>query len=149
MTKMNSVRSIMFWVPGRPASKARPRVAVSVHRGRRIDSRVYTPEATKRSEDAFRAAAIAARLEHKIEKPISGSIYLNVWFVFTDKRAPGGGEKTGRPDIDNLLKLVLDGINGSGLWYDDAQVVRVVASKYVATIDKEQGTMVQVQEVSQ
>jgi Holliday junction resolvase RusA-like endonuclease len=33
------------------------------------------------------------------------------------------------PDLDNLIKAVLDGCNQAGVWKDDAQVVRLVSSK--------------------
>jgi Holliday junction resolvase RusA-like endonuclease len=35
------------------------------------------------------------------------------------------------PDIDNLIKAILDGLNGIA-WQDDKQVVRVIAERIVA-----------------
>jgi Holliday junction resolvase RusA-like endonuclease len=37
-----------------------------------------------------------------------------------------------KPDTDNLLKAVLDGLNGIA-WADDSQVIRVSASKEYST----------------
>jgi Holliday junction resolvase RusA-like endonuclease len=44
----------------------------------------------------------------------------------------GGCYPTGRPDIDNTLKLLLDACNGI-VWLDDAQVVEVAVSKLWAS----------------
>lgn len=37
-----------------------------------------------------------------------------------------------KPDVDKLLRAILDGITDAGVWRDDAQVVRVVATKAFA-----------------
>jgi Holliday junction resolvase RusA-like endonuclease len=37
-----------------------------------------------------------------------------------------------KPDVDKLLRAILDGITDAGVWRDDAQVVRVVATKVFA-----------------
>ena len=36
---------------------------------------------------------------------------------------------TSKPDLDNLAKLVMDGLNSCQIWTDDAQVVRLEAHK--------------------
>jgi Holliday junction resolvase RusA-like endonuclease len=35
------------------------------------------------------------------------------------------------PDIDNLIKAILDGLNGIA-WQDDTQVVKIIAERLVA-----------------
>ena len=49
------------------------------------------------------------------------------------KKAPE--HKTGRPDLDNLIKGVMDALNGI-LWLDDAQVVRIHAGKEYGDTDQ-------------
>lgn len=39
------------------------------------------------------------------------------------------GYQSVRPDVDKLLRAVLDGLTMGGLWADDAQVARVTAVK--------------------
>jgi Holliday junction resolvase RusA-like endonuclease len=46
------------------------------------------------------------------------------------KNRPAHGFHCNRPDLDNLIKLVLDSINGIGsVWHDDAQVSRLICEK--------------------
>jgi len=37
-----------------------------------------------------------------------------------------------KPDVDNLVKLVLDALNRSGYWVDDAQVCEIATRKVYA-----------------
>lgn len=39
------------------------------------------------------------------------------------------GYQSARPDVDKLLRAVLDGLTMGGLWADDGQVAKVTASK--------------------
>jgi Holliday junction resolvase RusA-like endonuclease len=97
-----------FTVLGEPVSKQRPRFAKS--RGR-----VYTPGGTKAAETkvgwAFRAAAPAAY------DLTAGSFGVYLGFFC---------EKGQRRDVDNMTKLVLDGLNGVA-WNDDSQVSEISA----------------------
>jgi len=67
--------------------------------------------------------------------PWSGPVWLHVYVsTKTPKDWWPGKEKTGRPDVDNLAKQVMDALNppgagGWGAYYDDAQVVDLLASK--------------------
>lgn len=76
-------------------------------------------------------------------RPLEGPLELGVWFQFRYPRSwtkaardavEEGTEPwyTGKPDLDNLLKLVGDAGNGV-LWGDDAQVVTVEAHKVYST----------------
>lgn len=98
-----------FEVPGEPASKSRPRFTSKGH--------VYTPAAVKQAEQmiatAFRAAG--GRL---MNDP-------NVAFRVEAEFHQGTHQ---RRDVDNMLKLVLDGLNKIA-WPDDAQVLDVRGRK--------------------
>lgn len=50
------------------------------------------------------------------------------------------------PDIDKLLRAILDGLTGVA-FHDDAQVVRVLVDKLYATDDEPPGVIVTVQEL--
>lgn len=108
-----------------PQPKQRPRVA----RGR-----AYTPKATAEYESAISEAA-----SHLT--PLEGPLSLEVVFVFprlkaTPKREAGRLLKATRPDLDNLLKALKDGLQGHA-FNDDAQITDVIASKQYAALDEE------------
>lgn len=98
-------RTVTFTVPGEPASKARARFD---NRGSKV--RTYTPESTKAGERlvAWRFREAASRWD-VLKEP-----EFRVEAVFY----PGTRQ---RRDVDNMLKLVLDGLNKVA-WDDDRQV---------------------------
>jgi Holliday junction resolvase RusA-like endonuclease len=56
-------------------------------------------------------------------EPFVGPVSVTLDFYFSGA-APAG-------DLDNLIKFVLDALNGSA-WVDDAQVVRIIAAKHIS-----------------
>ena len=107
-----------------PKPKQRPKV------GRR---RAYTPAQTARYEAAINRAAA-----HLI--PMEGALSLEVLVVFprlrsTPKREAARQIKATRPDLDNLLKALKDGLQGRA-YNDDAQIAEVTASKVHAALDE-------------
>lgn len=98
----------MTWtieVPGEPVSKERPRFG----RGH-----PYTP---KKTRDAEQNIATLFRIQWPHWRPDALSTFeVDVAF-----------DVTGRQDVDNLVKLVLDALNRT-VWRDDAQVVTLTAS---------------------
>lgn len=112
--------SVSFTVEGKPKGKARHRTTRSGH--------TYTPAATKAAEReiAWTFRKVAGRC------PImTGAVALNVEAVFRVPKAwswrmreealEGKIPFTGKPDADNILKLVMDALNGVA-WVDDSQV---------------------------
>lgn len=49
-----------------------------------------------------------------------------------------------RPDVDKLLRSTLDALGEAGLWRDDCQVVRAIASKVWAERDEQAGALIEV-----
>ena len=94
-------------IPGDPIPKARPRV----YHGHGITPK-RTLDAEKRVRDAFRA-------RYPDSTPNDGPVEISAVFYMP---------KRGRLDLDNLLKLVMDALNGLA-YRDDAQVVRFHAAK--------------------
>lgn len=83
----------------------------------------------KRAMSEYMRAACAA--------PLEGPLVVEMTFARAPAKSNARKCKEGelypdtrRPDVDNLMKAVLDAGNGI-LWMDDSQVVRVVASKVV------------------
>lgn len=118
---------INFIVPGTPVGKARPRVTRS--------GRVYTPESTAQAEEAIRQAAQQAM--YGLE-PMEGPLVATLAFIMPiptswskrhrDDALTGVMAHTSRPDLDNLIKTVLDALNGIA-YSDDKQIVRLGATK--------------------
>ncbi|RWR13812.1 RusA family crossover junction endodeoxyribonuclease [Paenirhodobacter populi] len=114
---------MMFEVPGKPVPKARPRL------GR--NGSVYTPATTTAFEKTVARYAKAAGV-----KPASGPISLEIVSEFSipktwtkaRKSNANGQPHMCRPDLDNLTKSVLDGLNGIA-FADDAQVYCVTHRK--------------------
>ena len=126
---------INFVVPGEPMAKGRPRMAV-------VDghARTYTDAKTDKYENLV---TMIAR-EHAPKTPIEGPLAVHIMAVFgRPKRLLARSKRTGkllhatedamlhaqRPDLDNAIKAVLDGVNRAGIWRDDAQVSTIVAHK--------------------
>lgn len=124
---------ISFRVRMIPTAKGRPRAAVVIGH-----ARIYTPSQTERAElDFIALAAPHAPASGPLEGPLC--VALTFWLPVPRSRSrkwqaaalEGVERPAGRPDLDNLAKLVLDALNRSGaFWRDDAQVVSLRAAKY-------------------
>ena len=107
-------------VQGAPKSKGRPRL------GRR--GRVYTPIATHEAETVVRTT-----WQENGGPKFDGPIELEVDFYKDRTEVIVRQSETLelsklRGDIDNYLKLLMDGLNGVA-WEDDRQVVWVYSAK--------------------
>ena len=60
-------------------------------------------------------------------EPLKGAIRLEVQFIFPGERVQT--IRTAKPDLDNLLKGVLDICTRLGYWQDDAQVAAIDVRK--------------------
>lgn len=126
-------------VLGEPMGKQRPRAtSFGGH------THIYTPSKTLSYEARF---AHEFKEKYPEAKPLTGPISVEVIASFGLKKADynskgepnkhglaklGGGElPTKKPDLDNILKAVLDGLNGIA-FVDDSQVVAVAVRKLYA-----------------
>lgn len=98
-------------VPGDPRSKGRPRFA---------NGRAYTPKETTDAEKTIRDAWRSSG-----EDPFEFDVLVDVSFYLATRR---------RKDLDNLVKLVLDALNGEA-FRDDSQVVEINARKIFSDKD--------------
>ena len=113
-------------VPGNPVPKGRPRFS----RGR-----VFTPKRTSDYEAIVAVAAQNAMKEAGVTKT-SEMVEVTVTAVIEIPKSYRGKKRTdallGRtapsPDIDNLAKSILDGMNRV-VWDDDRLVVKLAACK--------------------
>lgn len=116
--------SIIFTVPGQPVGKGRPRIGkVGAH------ARMFTPEKTANYEGLIAHAGHAAMqgrplltgpvrvvLDIRLQVPAS-------WSKKKQAQALAGEiYPMTKPDKDNVIKAIYDGLNGVA-WKDDVQVV--------------------------
>lgn len=126
---------VTLTIPGVPIAKGRPRF-----RNRRTKSgaefvQAYSPEKTRSYDAVVRTLADQAMAGRP---PLAGPLQVNfVAFLpvprsWSQKRSQsalaGRVLPTYRPDLDNMIKNVLDGSNGI-LFADDALITDMVVSK--------------------
>lgn len=118
-------------IPGKPYALKRPRRAR--HGG------MFDPKENREAKRTIGAAAHCI-----VRKPITAPVMLDIRFRFerpqshfTTKglRAIAPTSHTQKPDIDNLVKAVLDGMNQIA-WLDDKQVIEVRARKDWCVVDE-------------
>lgn len=108
------VDTIIFTVPGEPMSKQRPRFNTK-------SGRAYTPAQTRNVEKLIAETYVATGHGHFV-----GNISVEIAFYMGTKR---------RKDLDNLVKTVLDALNGVA-YIDDHMVHLMSAVKFFSTPDK-------------
>lgn len=89
---------------------------------------------------AVKKAQLDAAITTQLDAPVS----VIAEFVFPRPKAAKMLQKPTKPDIDNLIKALLDGINNSGVWRDDAIVCQVNALKRVVADGELPHTVVEV-----
>lgn len=113
---------VRFEIPGKPVPKQRPRI---------VKGHAYTPRETldfeKRVGWRYKAAGGTVHAG-----PVA--ITIAVWYEIpkswskAKKDETIGEPHTSKPDLDNIVKSILDGLNGTA-WKDDAQVSIIRAGK--------------------
>jgi Holliday junction resolvase RusA-like endonuclease len=117
---------VSFRVAGEPKPQPRPR---AYNRGKHAS--VYNPD----SADAWKAAVAAEALRCRPPEVLDGPLWVCLAFWLPrPKRLIGKPAEwhTGRPDVDNLAKAVLDAIADTGWWRDDGQVAELSVRKFWA-----------------
>ncbi|MDG9784656.1 RusA family crossover junction endodeoxyribonuclease [Metapseudomonas otitidis] len=132
---MNSLRIIEFFVPGEPVGKGRPRL--STHAG--LPRMHSTAKSIAYEGLIAHAGSQAMAGEALIEGPVLVEIYMGLSMpqsMSKKRRAQalaGLIFPTKRPDMDNVIKAIFDGLNGV-TWVDDVQVVDSVVRKRYAEV---------------
>ena len=125
------VSRIFFVVPGEPVPKARPRFTMQGGK-----ARTYTPTSSAAYETTIGLRAHAAM---QGREPMNGAVAVHVQAFFpvpqswSKKRKAAASWHASRPDLDNVVKSALDGLNRVA-FADDGQVASIYATKaYSAT----------------
>ena len=121
------VRAVVIELAGEPKGKGRPRFS-------RQSGHAYTPQPTRTYEGMLR---YAAQVKMAGSAPIDGPLRIFVTAAFGVPQSWSNKKKsaaiagtvrpTGKPDIDNVLKM-LDALNAV-VWKDDAQIVIATVGK--------------------
>jgi Holliday junction resolvase RusA-like endonuclease len=119
-----------LFIHGKPIAKKRPRFA---RRGKHVVT--YNDQETAEGLWILEA-------KKQIAEKLNGPVVVEVVFSMPRPKSHFGTgrnagilkpsapkEHTQKPDIDNLIKFVLDCLNHCGVWHDDNDVVRIVARK--------------------
>ncbi|MGO1272298.1 RusA family crossover junction endodeoxyribonuclease [Pseudomonas helleri] len=127
---MSDLKPVSFVVPGEAVGKGRPRVStIGGH------ARMFTPQKTANYETLIAMAAQQAMAGREliggpvlVEMKILVSVAASWSKKKTAEALAGDVMPTKKPDADNVLKAICDGINGI-VFKDDVQVVNVSLSK--------------------
>lgn len=122
---------IMFSVPGEPTGKGRPRMTKQGH--------TYTPQKTVEYENLVRQEYLRRYCDTKFEAGIPLDARIVAYYAIPKsaskkKRAmmlSGQIRPMKKPDGDNVVKSILDALNGVA-YHDDAQVVDHMCRKFYA-----------------
>lgn len=114
-----------FKIDGKPVGKGRPRFT--------RNGQTYTPEKTKEYEKLIRTSyseSGGTLLDGYINISISAYYQIPKAFSREKKEFAKRGiiKPVVRPDLDNVVKAILDGLNGIA-YHDDSQVISIVAVK--------------------
>lgn len=123
--------SISFTVPGDPIGKGRPRFV-------RATGHTYTPPKTKEYEERVRRAYPGA----KYADDAMLRLEIDAFFPVPKSKRKSEKEKMAaniirpvkKPDADNVIKAIMDALNGAA-YHDDAQIVEVRCRKWYAQND--------------
>jgi Holliday junction resolvase RusA-like endonuclease len=125
---------VQFTVDANPVPKGRPKFS-------KIGGfvRTYTPKKTSDYETIVQTVAQGAMTREPLETPIAVYLYfrLPIPKSYPKKRLQaclkGLERPIKKPDIDNLAKSVLDGLNGI-VYRDDGQIVSLHVTKVYASL---------------
>lgn len=120
--------TLFFEVPGEPRGKGRPRFSKTGHTYTDSETRAYE----KKIVAYYRKAFGAFRWQDAAVLEIDVTAYYPIPKSATKTAKAAmqamATKPTKKPDLDNVIKAVLDALNGVA-YKDDSQVVRIEACK--------------------
>jgi crossover junction endodeoxyribonuclease RusA len=127
--------TLTLFIPGEPAPQGSKRYlgkGIMIEASKKVkpwraDIRAACLDGKGKPRIQFNGDAVTVTAEFVLKRPIS-----------TPKK---------KPDLDKLTRALMDGIGSAGIWSDDSQVVKVIASKRLAEIDEVTGCRIVVERV--
>lgn len=128
---------IKFIVNGKPQGKARPRFKRC---GNYVST--YNPKSTSNYEKLVKLSAIE-QCKDKLDKEYTGLVKMSIIAHFKPNKGISkkqhdlliGQAHLKRPDLDNLIKIICDALNGIA-YKDDNQVAIIIAEKVYSDEEK-------------
>jgi Holliday junction resolvase RusA-like endonuclease len=117
--QVSGVGMIDLIIYGKPVGKARPRFSRKKNGG----VTTFTPYETKLYEQGVKTLAQVAMFGKEM---IDGPVKVTIKAYFQHNKKTGW--HISRPDLDNIVKAILDGLNGV-VFKDDAAVCQLIATK--------------------
>lgn len=128
---MSLVQIAEFTVPGTPIPQGSKSARVIIVKGGMPRASIYDDNA-KVLKPWREAVTAAARVAHWGLPQVQGPVVVELEFRFERPKSVKREYPTVKPDLDKLMRAVLDGVTDSGLWKDDAQVIKALPSKAYA-----------------
>jgi len=133
------VQSVTFQVPGKPQGKARARTVYNAHLKHCVS---YTPENDLLYENLIKTMYMQASGGIRFEKETPVTLRIIARFEppksASKKRQQqmlsGDIPPLKKPDIDNIVKVVADALNGAA-YHDDTQIVFTIAKKAYSAVE--------------
>jgi len=83
--------------------------------------------------------------DHDWPDQYDGPVKVSILFYMPHpKRHDPTKPMTKRPDLDKLIRAILDSITKAGLWKDDSQVIQILAAKTYATATQNPGCEIRI-----
>jgi Holliday junction resolvase RusA-like endonuclease len=102
---------------------------------------IYNPDTADTWKETIQVKFLAAGLKGTIPGPVTLSADF---FFYAPEKQHKAAPHTIKPDIDNLVKPVMDALKGIGVYKDDCQVCAKYARKYWTNDKENEGMMIQV-----
>lgn len=109
-------------IEGEPVSKGRPRAKINCKRDGSLYCQMTTPNKTAGAEQTIWATF---KNKYPGQGPAPAGSRIDVWARFCE----GLRQREKWQDVDNMLKLVMDALNGVA-WEDDRDVVSVTGEVF-------------------
>lgn len=133
------MQAVTFHVPGKPQGKVRARTFRNKYTGK---SKSITPEQTVLYENFIKDRFLQAGTGFYLERGKAATLRIVARFLpptsASKKRQTdmleGRELPLKKPDMDNIVKVVADALNGVA-YHDDTQIVSVVAKKAYSAVE--------------
>ena len=141
---------IKFRVDGEPKAQPRPRAFAFHGHARMYDAG---------TSNGWKKLVASSARPYCHKTPLLGPLRVNLHFSFERPKSHYGRRNgrpyikesaprsmTGKPDVDNLAKAVMDALTDVGMWVDDAQIIVTEITKRWSN-DGSQGVDVEIEEL--